>query len=61
MLRFEWDEDKDEINRKKHLIGFETAKPDQSGRGPGAGPHRDPARGIALADLDEGRFLIVNG
>jgi uncharacterized DUF497 family protein len=26
MLRFEWDEDKDEINRRKHLIGFETAK-----------------------------------
>jgi uncharacterized DUF497 family protein len=26
MLRFEWDEGKDEINRRKHLIGFETAQ-----------------------------------
>lgn len=25
MLRFEWDEEKDEINRRKHRIGFETA------------------------------------
>ena len=24
MLRFEWDKEKDEINRKKHRIGFET-------------------------------------
>ena len=26
MLRFEWDKEKDEINRRKHRIGFETAK-----------------------------------
>lgn len=26
MLRFEWDEEKDIINRRKHRIGFETAK-----------------------------------
>ena len=26
MLRFEWDESKDEINRAKHHMGFETAK-----------------------------------
>jgi uncharacterized DUF497 family protein len=26
MLRFEWDKEKDEINRKKHRMGFETAK-----------------------------------
>ena len=26
MLRFEWDQDKDEINRRKHRIGFETAQ-----------------------------------
>jgi len=26
MLRLEWDEEKDKINRKKHRIGFETAK-----------------------------------
>ena len=25
MLRFEWDEEKDAINRSKHRIGFETA------------------------------------
>ena len=25
MLRFEWDPNKDEINRRKHLLGFETA------------------------------------
>jgi uncharacterized protein len=25
MLRFEWDKEKDEINRAKHRIGFETA------------------------------------
>jgi uncharacterized DUF497 family protein len=25
MVRFEWDEAKGETNRKKHLIGFETA------------------------------------
>ena len=26
MLRVEWDKEKDEINRRKHRIGFETAK-----------------------------------
>ena len=26
MLRFEWDKEKDEINQKKHRMGFETAK-----------------------------------
>jgi hypothetical protein len=26
MLRFEWDQEKDETNRRKHRIGFETAK-----------------------------------
>src|ERR1700693_3013737 len=26
MLRFEWDKEKDEINRRKHRIGFDTAK-----------------------------------
>lgn len=26
MLRFEWDQRKDEINRRKHRVGFETAK-----------------------------------
>jgi uncharacterized protein len=26
MLRFEWDKEKDEINRRKQRIGFETAK-----------------------------------
>jgi uncharacterized DUF497 family protein len=25
MIRYEWDEAKNEINRRKHLIGFETA------------------------------------
>jgi uncharacterized DUF497 family protein len=26
MLRFEWDQGKNEINRRKHRVGFETAK-----------------------------------
>ena len=26
MVRFEWDQEKDETNRRKHCIGFEAAK-----------------------------------
>lgn len=26
MIRFEWDENKNEINKKKHKISFEEAK-----------------------------------
>ena len=38
-------------------VRMEAAQPEQPGRAPRTGAHRDPARGAILADFDEGRFL----